>query len=81
MGRSKRKPQMELEVIHSQISQQRDRRQPQKGGRKYRRTDFLVTALKNIHSSQHCSKCFSKDDECRIKIPQKECPEGNVQLI
>ena len=60
------------------IKQQKEKFIPGTDSDQYQRTHFIATALRNLHSSQHCSKCFTKDNECRMKIPNRECGQNTV---
>ena len=79
--KSKRKAQMALEIIKSQLSEKKHGKVNPFGSNKYRKTDFFTTAMRNIHNSDHCGACFKKGDkckECRMKIPQKECSKSQI---
>ena len=60
--KSKQRVMMELKIIDF-IDQQKEKKVPSRESVKYNDTKFLVTALRNLHSSDHCTNCFKKDFE------------------
>ena len=71
--KSKRQVMMELKVIHEVLKQQKEHYIPDQLSDRYKNTDFIITALKNLHSSEHSRNCFKKDYECRMQLPKNEC--------
>ena len=63
--KSKQRVMMELKIMHYFIDQQKEKKLPSRESVEYNDTKFLVTALRNLHSSDHCTNCFKKDFECR----------------
>ena len=76
--RSKRQTLMELHIMHEFITQQKENKVRPQESEEYRKTNFIVTALRNLHSSEHCRKCFTKDFECRMKIPKRQSQSESV---
>lgn len=75
---TKRQVMMEMHIMHEFIKQQKEHFIPPENSDEYKKTLFIITTLRNLHSSDHRKKCFSKDWECRMKIPKKATDSTSV---
>lgn len=76
--RDKRRVLMELSLIHKSILEQKTDSISQIESQGYKNSKFITTALRNLHNSDHCTKCFSKDIECRMHVPNRECEQNTI---
>lgn len=45
---------------------------------KHNLNHFFISALKNCHNEDHCTSCFKKGHECRMKLPKKPSDKDTV---
>ena len=74
----KRRVLMELDLMHKFISEQKSKLILEIDSQNYKDSRFITTALRNLHNSEHCTKCFAKDIECRMHIPSRGCDEQTI---
>ncbi|KAG7337208.1 hypothetical protein IV203_013847 [Nitzschia inconspicua] len=60
---------MEMEVLHAMLPSECQAQVQLERFAPSSRLKFIVTALRNLHRSEHCPSCFKKGHECRMKIP------------
>jgi hypothetical protein len=75
---SRKRVMMELHIMNNFVTQQKDNIIPERTSDRYKKTNAIVTILRNLHNSEHCRSCFKKDYECRMKIPKKKYPANTV---
>ena len=44
----------------------------------YKNSCFVTTVLRNLHKQEHVKSCFTKSEECRMKIPNKAAIQSNI---
>ncbi|KAG7364300.1 hypothetical protein IV203_037502 [Nitzschia inconspicua] len=66
---------MEMELLHAMLPPKCQSRVNPQGVNQPSRLKFIVTALRNLHRSDHCNGCFKKGAECQMKIPCFPCTE------
>ncbi|KAG7353498.1 hypothetical protein IV203_002853 [Nitzschia inconspicua] len=45
------------------------------------RMKFILCALRNLHTSMHCMKCFKKGVECQMKLPSLPSIKTQVMFV